>query len=308
MMRIRNTAFCFGFMLFCESAGAQQQSLFSQYIFNLYAVNPAYAGAREALSVNASYRAQWVGFEGAPTTQNFNIHGPLKNQNMAIGIQFQNDRIGARKAPFIGLAYAYRLRLDPSGKKHLSMGLQGGAINYQYDWNALEYKNPGDPVAFSTDGNFWVPNIDFGMMYLSDKSYVGVSLSGLQRSRLNNLDISDARLSTFLNFNAGHVFVMSDDLALKPFTMVRHDLNGPAQFDLGLSSLLLNQFWLGAAYRYDFGLVFSAQFIARKRLVIGYAYDWALNSLQASQSGTHELYLGFDLDVMQRTTRTVKYY
>jgi len=299
---------CAVMLLTGMEAMAQQQSLYSQYIFNLFAVNPAYAGARNALSANLSYRAQWVGFEGAPTTQNFNIHGPLKNENMAVGIQFQNDVIGARKAPLLGFTYAYQLRLDEEGDRRISLGIQAGAINYQYDWTVLEYANPGEPITFATDGNVWIPNLDFGAMYLAPRGYVGLSLTGIQRSRLNDIPISDARLSTFVNVQAGHIFELSDLLSLKPFTMVRYEVSGPAQVDLGLSGLIYNRVWLGTLYRQGFGMVFSAQFVAANSLVVGYAYDWALNPLRTAQSGTHEIYLGLDFDFLKRPKHSMRFY
>lgn len=295
-------------MAYAAGASAQQQPLYSQYVFNLFAVNPAYAGARDALSANAGYRTQWVGFEGAPVTGSFNIHAPLNKKNMALGLSFQNDVIGARNASFFGATYAYQLRLDEAGKKKISFGIQGGAINYRFDWDALEYNNPGDPVSFSTNGNFWIPNIDFGVMYLAPKGYFGVSISGLSQSRITEAAEGDGRLSTALNAQAGHIFLLSESLSLKPFAFLRHDLDGPAQFDLGLSALMANRVWLGAAYRYDFGAVLSMQLLAGNGLVIGYAYDWALNNLVASQSGTHELFLGFDLGFLKQPKRTVRYY
>lgn len=299
----------FGFLMaFAAEASAQQQPLYSQYIFNLFAVNPAYAGARDALSANAGYRTQWVGFEGAPVTGSFNVHAPLAKKNMALGLSFQNDVIGARNASFMGAAYAYQIRLDEAGKRKISFGIQGGAINYRFDWDALEYNSPGDPVAFSTNGNFWIPNVDFGVMYLAPKGYFGVSLSGLRQSRLTEAAEGDGRLSTALNVQAGHIFLLSESLSLKPFAFLRHDLSGPAQFDLGLSALLANRVWLGAAYRYDFGTVLSMQLLAGNGLVVGYAFDWALNNLVASQSGTHELFLGFDLGFLKQPKHTVRYY
>src|SRR5690606_7989379 len=116
----------------------QQHGLYSQYIFNLYTVNPAYAGERDALSAAISYRAQWVGFEGAPKTQNFSIHSPLPNNNMALGLFFQNEEIGARSIPSLMAAYSYKLKINRSS--HISFGLQGGAFHYQYHWDKLEYR------------------------------------------------------------------------------------------------------------------------------------------------------------------------
>ncbi len=291
-----------------SGVSAQQQPVYSQYIFNLFAVNPAYAGARDALSANAGYRTQWVGFDGAPVTGSFNLHAPLKNKNMGLGLEVVNDAVGARNATFAGAAYAYYLRLDEAGTQKISLGVRAGAVNYRFDWDALEYQNPGDPVAFSTNGNIWAPNVDFGVMYLAPKTYAGVSVSSLRQSRITEVAAGDARLSTALNVQAGHIFTLSENLQLKPFTFLRYDLSGPAQFDLGASALLMNKVWLGAAYRHDFGAVFSMQLVTGKNLVIGYAYDWALNNLVAVQSGTHEIFLGIDFTVLGQPRNNVRYY
>lgn len=121
---------------------SQQQAIYSQYIFNLYMVNPAYAGERDALSTALSYRTQWVGFDGAPKTQNFSIHSPLPNKKMAVGIIVQNDEIGARSTPSVMATYAYKFKLTRTS--HISLGLQGGVINYQYHWENLDYRQSLD--------------------------------------------------------------------------------------------------------------------------------------------------------------------
>lgn len=288
------------------SAFAQQQSIYSQYIFNLYMINPAYVGARDALSANLSYRTQWVGFEGSPKTQNFSIHSPLKNKNMALGLQLQNDEIGARKSPFGALAYAYQIRM-PKDRK-VSMGIQAGMINYQINWGQLEYEVPNDPIAFGTDGNRWIPTFDFGVMYLSPKGYVGISAASLNQARLNESDLSDARLNTFFNVIAGHVFELSDNITLKPSTLIRKSAQGPVQFDANIGVLFSNTLWLTTTYRYDFGMVFSAHCMLKKRMHIGYAYDYALNNLVAVQSGTHEIFIGYDFNLYRSKPTSPRYF
>jgi len=290
------------------SLSAQQYGLYSQYIFNLYAINPAYAGARDALSVNGTYRAQWVGIEGAPRTSNFNIHSPLKSDQMALGLQFQQDQIGARNASFLGMSYAYRLRLDEAGDRKIAMALQAGVINYQFDWFALEYRNPDDPMAFSIDANFWIPNIDFGLMYLAPRGYIGVSAMGMQRSRLHTLSADDARLSTFVNAMAGHIFSLGQNTALKAHGLLRHELNGPVQAEAGLAAGLYDRLWIGALYRQQFGFVYHLQVMAAKGLVIGYAFDWATNGLKVGADGSHELYIGIDLFATPRIAHNMRFY
>lgn len=288
------------------SVCAQQQSLYSQYMFNLFVVNPAYAGSRDALSANVGYRAQWVGFEGAPTTQSFSVHGPLRNKNMALGLQFQNDVIGARKAPMAAIAYAYSIRLGHTEK--LSFGLQAGMINYRIDWKELTYNRPNDPIAYSTNPNRWIPNFDFGMMYTAPRSYLGLSASSLNRNRLAVNDMSDARLNTFVNLVAGKVFEMSEDLALKPALLVRYSLDGPVQADLSLGALFYNRFWFTSTYRLGFGMVTSAHVYITEKFHVGYSYDLALNNMATYQSGSHEVFLGYDFGIYRKGKTNRRYF
>ena len=65
------------FILLATTLFAQQDALFSQYMFNKLAVNPGYAGSREILSTDLLYRYQWVNIEGAPKTISASIHSPL---------------------------------------------------------------------------------------------------------------------------------------------------------------------------------------------------------------------------------------
>lgn len=280
------------------NAYSQQQAIYSQYIFNLYMVNPAYAGERDALSAALSYRAQWVGFEGAPKTQNFSIHSPLSNKNMAVGIIVQNDEIGARSTPSVMATYAYKFQLTRTS--HISLGLQGGIINYQYHWQDLNYRQGLDPVAYGTEGDRLIANFDFGAMYITPKAYAGISLLGLNNAKLIPSDASDAKLNTVVNLVAGKMFQVSPDVYLKPSTIVRKSVGGPAQFDLNLGAMYKNRYWLTATYRYQFGAVISAHIYVNDNFHFGYAYDLPLNSLLAEQSGTHELFIGYDFNIFKK--------
>ena len=287
------------FILFAFSislqAIAQQHAIYSQYLFNLYAINPAYAGELDALAVSASYRTQWVGFEGAPKTQNFNVHSPINRNNMAVGLQVQNDEIGARKTPGFSLGYSYKVRLTQSSK--LSFGLQAGMINYQYNWQELEYNQSTEPVAFGTPRNKWIPNFDFGLMYLTKNGYVGISAMGLNNPNTIDNISSDARLSTCFNLIAGMVFKVSKRLALKPSGLLRKSLESPYQFDVNLSARYLNRYWFTATYRYKFGMVLSAHIFITEKLHFGYSYDLPLNPLLTEQSGSHEIFIGYNFNI-----------
>lgn len=288
------------FLGVCGAAFAQQDGLYSQYIFNLYVVNPAYAGELDALSTAASYRTQWVGFEGAPKTQNFSIHTPLPNNNMALGLIAQNDEIGARSTPSVMLTYAYKFRV--SNKGHLSLGLQGGVINYQYHWNELNYRQGLDPVAFGTEGDKLIPNIDFGAFYATKKAYIGLSLMGLNNEETILSESSEARLHTVVNLIAGKMYQVSPNVYLKPSTIVRKMVDGPTQFDINLSAMFKNRYWVTTSYRYGFGMVVSGHVYVNDNFHFGYAYDLPLNSLLAEQSGSHEIFIGYDFNIFKKQT------
>lgn len=277
---------------------AQQHGIYSQYIFNLYTINPAYAGERDALSAALSYRAQWVGFEGAPKTQNFSIHSPLPNNNMAVGLIVQNDEIGARSAPSLMLTYAYKFQV--SREAHISLGLQAGAIDYQYHWDELNYRQSLDPVAFGTDQDRLIPNIDFGAMYLRPKAYIGLSIMGLYNAKLISSDASDARLNSVVNLVAGKMYRIAPTVFLMPSTLVRKSIGGPTQFDLNIGALYKNRYWITATYRYQFGAVLAAHIYVNDNFHFGYAYDLPLNNLLSEQSGTHELFIGYDFNLFKK--------
>lgn len=81
-------------MLTCYCSFAQQDSQFTQYMYNTINVNPAYAGSRGVMSIFGLHRTQWVGLEGAPTTNAFSINTPINDSNLGLGISFLNDKIG----------------------------------------------------------------------------------------------------------------------------------------------------------------------------------------------------------------------
>ena len=286
----------FGWMAI--DAYSQQQAIYSQYIFNLYMVNPAYAGERDALSTSLSYRTQWVGFEGAPKTQNFAIHSPLPNKKIALGILVQNDEIGARSTPSVMGTFAYKFQLTRIS--HISLGLQAGAINYQYHWEDLNYRQGLDPVAYGSKGDQLIANFDFGAMYVTPKAYVGLSLLGINNAKLISSEASDARLNTVINIIAGKMLKVSPDVYLKPSTIVRKSIGGPTQFDVNLGAMYKNKYWLTASYRYQFGAVISAHIYVNDKFHFGYAFDLPLNNLLTEQSGTHELFIGYDFNIFKK--------
>lgn len=272
---------------------AQQHSIYSQYIFNLYSVNPAYAGEREGLATGLSYRAQWVGFDGAPTTGEFYAHSPLGNQNMAVGIQVRNDRIGARDNTSFMATYSYKVKVGENAR--LSFGLSAGMANHTYRWDKLEFAEGSDPLAAESEENVWSPTADFGVMFVSNNAYIGAAVIGVDGGKLLRSELSEARRERLFNFAAGVVIDLGEDFALKPSGLVKLSTD-VLQFDAGLGARFFNALWLTGTYRYEFGSVFSAHYYVNDKFHFGYAFDLPSNELLSHQNGTHEIFIGFDLN------------
>ncbi|MEM9050520.1 MAG: type IX secretion system membrane protein PorP/SprF [Bacteroidota bacterium] len=291
-MRIYLLITLFVLLAFFDSKG-QQHSLYSQYIFNLYAVNPAYAGERNAAATALSYRTQWVGFEGAPKTAYFSAHSPVRNNNIAVGVWFQNDQVGAREHSSFHGSISYKLRLDKN--RRLSFALSGGALNHRYNWNELEFPDGSDPVAFVDEANQWRPVFDFGMMYIASQGYAGLSILNINSPDLSSLDVIDVRLNPSLNIIGGYIFPVSKKIDLKPSTLIRAQTDGSWTFDANISARFNDRFWFTTTYRYQFGMVFSGHMYLNDNFHFGYSYDLTTNALLSQQSGTHEIFIGYDI-------------
>ena len=163
---------------------AQQEPMFTQYMFNSLSFNPAYAGSHEYMSIRLLYRNQWVDFDGAPKTQTFTIHSPV-NDRIGLGLSVFNDEIGVTGSTGANLSYAYRF-LVGSGK--LSLGLQGGVTNWRADFDQLKFRDPSDgDIAFAgISDTQWLPNFGAGIFYYSKLWYAGFSVPRLLENNLRD--------------------------------------------------------------------------------------------------------------------------
>lgn len=285
----------FALLIFSLFAEAQQDPKYSQYMFNPMGVNAAYAGSREALSVVLTHRSQWVGIDGAPVTENFAIHSPLKNQNMALGLQILNDKIGPKNKFSVSGIYAYRIRLL-SGK--LAFALRGGIYNYKYNWDKITYQDPTDNVAQSGAVSVTVPTIDYAMYYNDKKNYIGLEFAHLNRPKLPLSDSINSNLNAHVSLLAGRAFVVDDDLIFRGSLLMRAtDYAG--LLDLNISVLLEQKLWLGVSLRSNYGIIGIVQFRFNNKFRAGLSYDYAMNQLQGQTGGSYELFLGYDFNIFK---------
>jgi type IX secretion system PorP/SprF family membrane protein len=277
-------------MFFSMSANGQQEPMYSQYMFNMLNINPAYAGSRGAISTVALYRNQWVGFPGAPRTTSFSFDMPLQNKKIGIGAQFYDDRIGIERTTGFNAMYAFRFQFAGSGT--LSLGLQAGLLNYQANYTEVNTYVPNDP-AFSSNVRGVLPAFAAGIYYNSDKFYVGFSAPALLKTKIkyNNAaeiaSVTSRDLHLFLT--AGTVFDLNQDLALKPSMLIKAVSGAPVQMDLNVNLWLQNKIAIGASYRTGDAIVGLVEFQFNQQFRFGYAYDKTFSNLGTLVNGTHEL-------------------
>ena len=287
---------------------AQQDPQYSLYMFNPMGVNPGYAGSREVLSAVLVHRSQWIGLEGAPTTQTLAINSPLKNKNMGVGFQLVNDNIGPRTTQTIAATYAYRIKV---GTGRLAFGLRGGILNYHYNWDKIEYKDQEDAIPTTAEESFIKPTFDFGIYFNTRTWYFGIAADHLNTAPYNllsNIDTthSAARQNVNLTGTFGKAFILNDNLVLKTSILMRATKTA-GNLDLNASLLLKNKILFGVSLRTS-ALVVLTEINLSKNLRMGIAYDFDGTELSNYNSGSVEIFLGYDLGLFKSKVVSPRYF
>lgn len=273
---------------------AQADPQYTQYMYNTINVNPAYAGSRGVMSVFGLHRAQWIGLDGAPNTTALSVNTPLGNSRLGLGTSFINDNIGAMNENNISVDLSYSIDLSKQFK--LSFGLKGTANLLNVDYTKLNIYNPND-VAFAQNiNNQFSPNIGAGLYLHSEQTYVGLSVPNfLETDRYddNVLVTMKQRMNFYLI--AGHVFDLSSGLKFKPAVLAKAISGAPLQVDVSANFLIADVFTIGTAYRWDAAVSGLVGFQISDSLFIGYSYDSETSRLSRFNSGSHEIFMRFEL-------------
>lgn len=276
-----------------QDSFAQQDSQYTQYMYNTVIINPAYAGNRGALSVFGMHRNQWVGFSGAPKTNVVSVHTPFYNSNFGAGISFLNDQVGPTTENTVIADVSYKFKT--SEKFTLSFGIKASATFFDFNRNKLNPKDLNDPNLESFR-NSQSPNLGVGFYLNSQKTYFGISVPQL----FENYKYSDKELLLNQNrlnlyFISGTVIAIHPEIDFKPALLTKYTADAPLQIDVSANFLFSQKLTLGAAYRYDAAVSALAGFQISEMLFVGYAYDYETTQLQHYNQGSHELFLRFEL-------------
>lgn len=291
------------FLFYITTVSAQQDPEYTHYMYNMSIINPAYAtGTPLMMNFGGLYRAQWVGIDGAPKTFTFFGHTALSDK-IEVGLSLVSDDIGdgAKKETNAYADFAYVLNLG--GKNKLSLGLKAGFSALQSNFNGflLQSGNAATDAAFAEDINVTKPNIGIGAYYFRDNFYIGLSAPNLlkakqieEKSGLNAYGSEE--IHTYLT--GGYVFQLNDMWKIKPAAMAKFVKGAPVAVDITANVLYNDKFELGAAYRINDSFSALANINVTPSLRVGYAYDYTLSNLGQFNSGTHEIMLLFDLDLL----------
>lgn len=295
-----------GLLLFTASSGfSQQDSQFTQYMYNMGSVNPAYAGSRGVLSMNGIYRNQWVGIEGAPETMAFSLNSPIGLKGVGLGVNFYSDKIGPSVESNVSADFSYTLPVSASAK--LSFGLKAGLNILDVDINKLNIYNPNDINLVST--NVKSPVIGVGFYLHSDRWYLGLSSPNfLETEHYDDIAVSTATEKTHIYFIGGYVFHLNDDFQFKPTLLTKMVSGAPLAFDLSANVMYQEKITLGLAYRYNVTLSGLAAFQVTDNIMLGYAYDYDTTQLGNYHSGSHEIFLRFELGTRTRSTINPRFF
>ena len=281
----------FVLILTASASFAQQDAQFTQYMYNTININPAYAGSREVMSIFGLHRTQWVGLSGAPVTNALSLNTPINNSKIGIGLSAINDRIGPTVENTLSVDVSYTVQTSETYK--LSFGVKGTGNFFNLDASQL---NPVDIDPSLVNYNKFSPNIGAGVYFHSDKSYIGVSVPNfIQSNRYNsdNVAILKERINYYLI--AGYVFDLNPNIKFKPALLTKLVTGSPLQVDVSGNFMFYNKFVIGAAYRWDAAVSALAGFQITDGLYVGYGYDMETTRLRKYNSGSHEVFLRFEL-------------
>jgi type IX secretion system PorP/SprF family membrane protein len=296
-------------VLFTSLKGiAQQDVLYSQFMFNKLTVNPGYAGSREVFSADLVYRNQWLGIDGAPKTFSLSLHAPLRDNHIALGGYIYNDQIGPMVDQGALLTYAYRISL-PKGK--LSFGLQGGVKYSNINWDMIKVEDP-DFTFQSDQKNKIIPDANLGIYYYTNNWFAGISSKQLLQNEYGLVTVDGkqtySKLLRHFYGMAGVAVPVSDRVIFRPSVLFKYVKNAPLQMDLNASMLFNDLLCLGMTYRTNGDLVFLTEITFGGKYRLGYSYDVNVKDRIHYNSGSHEIRLGIDLDLLKNRMFTPRYF
>lgn len=275
------------------NAKSQNDVQFTQFMFNKIGYNPAFAGSDKVLTVNAIYRHQWSGVEGAPRTLNAHIHTPFAKNRCGIGLSLTSDQIGMFNTTFVELSYAYKI---PFGRNTLSIGVNGRVEHGQIDWTKANSLDQVDALIQNAESSVTTPNFGFGAVYGGERFFAGVSLNQLlNNSYFQHIDLPEERELNMrtIYLMGGAVFNLGQKVEFQPVLLASYNRNAPFDLDINLGFTFVDAFFAGLSYRLDDSADLLLAYQITKQFRLGAAYDFTISELSQGTSGSFEIMMQY---------------
>ena len=296
---------------------AQQEPMYSQYMFNPLTINPAYAGSRKVMSTSCIYRQQWLGIDGAPKTIFASFDTPIKKDKIGMGLTVTNDKIGITNQLNANFSTSYKIQV--SRKASLAFGLQTGVTQFTADYGSVDFSKTNTSLlpdqAFSSSVNKITPNFGAGLYLSSDRYYLGFSAPKLIKNSFNGAFSTAQDLGSFKYGLSRHYFLTAGCLVkineiykLKPSFLVRAVAGAPIGVDINTNLWIKDVFGIGVSYRTNNAIVGIIEFQLNSQLRFGYGYDYALTRLSNVTSGSHELLIRYEFGFGRSDMKSPRYF
>ncbi|MBZ9730951.1 type IX secretion system membrane protein PorP/SprF [Salegentibacter sp. JZCK2] len=294
------------FLMFSASALAQQLPQFTQYMYNMISVNPAYAGSRDGFSITALNRNQWAGVSGAPNTQTLSVHSPLTNDRVGLGLSVINDKTGYENYTYAYGDFSYRL--DFSDDISLAMGLKAGMSYYNLDRELFNDQQVLNDPFFEDRFNKWTPNVGIGFYLSAQNWYVGASAPKLINNNNHEYNEFLAMEQVHYYLTGGYVFDLNENLKFRPTSLLKMTAGAPLSVDFSGTMIFNEKFYLGANWRIDDALGAFLDVELFDGFRAGYAYEYSISDIRPYTSGSHEILLIYEFRFQKTRYKSPRFF
>lgn len=273
---------------------AQQDPLYSQYLTNPMIFNPAYVGLNNSFNASVSYRNQWAGFNGAPSTANFNTHASLVDNKVGLGAMFIRDKAGFLNNSELEFLGSYKLNFS---KYTFSFGMQFGFANSTYRYFDVTMVDPNDPAYPAFNTRYSWPNVGAGAILKGDQFILGVSVPRMTKTKAG--DTNFLIQSQHVYIYGAYVYYLGTRLRLKPSVLLRGVKGSPLAADLNFNINIDTKYSAGAFVRNfnSYGVILQAWFFDKAR--VGYSFELPAGSSVGPQYVTNEITLAIRMGLLK---------
>ena len=292
------------FVLLSQAGKAQQLPQYTQYFLNDYVMNPAIGGTKGSWIAGLNTRYQWVGIQDAPRTYILSLHGPVRNTRVGVGGYVFSDVTGPTRRTGASFSYAYHLPLNDD--LNLSMGINGGVLQFVIDGSKINMKNAYDVALSNAVQSVILPDAGAGLHLYSDDFFVSFSAPQLLGSKVQffeNYEQTEARLARHYFLAGGYNFEVVDKFTIQPSVFMKYVEPTPIQFNATLRLVYDEFLWVGASYRSEDAVGFMIGYTLQDNISFGYSYDMPISDIQNFSTGSHEVMLGIRFRNRQKAAK-----